>query len=66
MPFTFPSNYCEETPNDVVLLCKFSFKEDRCCELNVVMGTEKADELGLEAVVESTEIARTTYEKCGF
>lgn len=29
-------------------------------------GTEKADELGLDAFVESTEIARRTYEKHGF
>ncbi|KAI8631241.1 hypothetical protein F5Y19DRAFT_25181 [Xylariaceae sp. FL1651] len=29
-------------------------------------GTERADKLGLESFVESTEIARTTYEKHGF
>lgn len=29
-------------------------------------GTVKADELGLEAFVESTDIARRTYEKHGF
>lgn len=29
-------------------------------------GADKADELGLEAFVESTEVARTTYEKFGF
>ncbi|GAW20530.1 hypothetical protein ANO14919_100380 [Xylariales sp. No.14919] len=29
-------------------------------------GTERADKLGLESYVESTEIARTTYEKHGF
>lgn len=29
-------------------------------------GTRKADELGLESFVESTEMARRTYEKQGF
>lgn len=29
-------------------------------------GTDKADELGLQAFVESTDIARRTYEKHGF
>jgi hypothetical protein len=29
-------------------------------------GTDKADELGLEAFIESTDIARTAYEKHGF
>lgn len=29
-------------------------------------GMKKADELGLEAIVESTESARPVYEKAGF
>lgn len=29
-------------------------------------GTERADKLGLESFIESTEVARTTYEKHGF
>ncbi|KAI0886765.1 uncharacterized protein GGS22DRAFT_117296 [Annulohypoxylon maeteangense] len=53
------------------LLIEFCFvhsahRRQGAAKMMLEWGTKKADELGLEAIVESTESARPVYEKSGF
>ncbi|KAF3057435.1 Acyl-CoA N-acyltransferases (Nat) [Daldinia childiae] len=55
-------------PHILISLCfvHSAHRKRGAASLMLEWGTQKADELGLESFVESTEMARRTYEKQGF